>query len=164
MHVTTSRFGTVEVPDDSLVTFADGLPGFPGARTMALLGAGDVPGAAAGDGHQNLFWLQDAGDPDLAFLTIVPWSAYPDYDIEIDPAMLDEMGSGDAQPDDVCVLNVVTGRREHGALKMTTNLLAPIVIDTAARTGRQVILAHPDLPVQAPLAASAPDAGDQITC
>ncbi|HWL43419.1 MAG TPA: flagellar assembly protein FliW [Ilumatobacter sp.] len=159
MQVTTTRFGTVEVPDDGLVTFADGLPGFGGPRTMALFGAGDIAGASAADGHQNLFWLQDVGDPDLAFLTIVPWSAYPDYDIEIDP---DEIDHADA--DDVCVLNVVTVRREHGGMQMTANLLAPIVIDTARRTGRQLILDDPALPIQAPLAESSNATGDEITC
>lgn len=157
MQVTTTRFGTVEVPDDGLVTFTDGLPGFAGARTMALLGAGDIPGTQPSEGHQNLFWLQDVDDPDLAFLTIVPWSAYPDYDIEIDPAEIDH-----AEPDDVCVLNIVTVRRERGGMQMTTNLMAPIVIDTARRTGRQLILDDPTLPIQAPLAESNNDTGDQI--
>lgn len=159
MQVTTTRFGTVEVPDDGLVTFADGLPGFGGTRTMALLGAGDIPGAAPGDGHQNLFWLQDVHDPALAFLTIVPWTAYPDYDIEIDPDEVDH-----AEADDICVLNVVTVRREHGGLQMTTNLAAPIVIDTARRIGRQVILDDPSLALQAPLAESTNATDDQITC
>jgi flagellar assembly factor FliW len=39
---------------------------------------------------------------------------------------------------------------------MTTNLLAPIVIDTRARIGRQIILDSGDWPVQAPLAESKP--------
>lgn len=159
MQVTTTRFGTVEVPDDGLLTFADGLPGFGGHRTMALLGAGDLPGTTVADAHQNLFWLQDVDDPDLAFLTIVPWAAYPDYDIEIDPADVEH-----ADADDVCVLNVVTVRRDRGAMQMTANLMAPIVIDTARRTGRQLILDDPNLPIQAPLAESSNATGDQITC
>lgn len=159
MQVSTTRFGTVDIPDDGIVTFADGLPGFAGLRTMALLGAGDLTGAMPGEDHQNMFWLQDVHDPGLAFLTIVPWTAYPDYEIEIDPADVDH-----AAADDVCVLNVVTVRRERGGMQMTANLLAPIVIDTARRTGRQLILDDPNLSVQAPLAESNPDTGDQITC
>lgn len=164
MHVTTTRFGTVEVPDESLVTFADGLPGFPGRRRMALLGSGGLGSgggdAAGGSPHHDLYWLQDADDPDLAFLTIVPWAAFPDYDIEIDPAEV-----GGPEPDDVCVLNIVTVRREGGGVQMTANLLAPIVIDTAARTGRQLILADADLPLHAPLEAPlAPDDGRRAAC
>ena len=31
-----------------------------------------------------MYWMQDLDDGDLAFLCIVPWVAFPDYDIEID--------------------------------------------------------------------------------
>ena len=151
MQVETTRFGTLEIADDDLVVFEDGLPGFRGRRTMVLLGGGELPGADPVGDHHTLFWLQDVADPDLAFMTIVPWAAYPDYDIEIDPSEVDG-----AVVDDLCVLTIVTVRREHGGIQLTANLLAPVVIDTATKHGRQVILQNQDWPVQAPLAASAP--------
>ncbi len=146
MQVETSRFGTIEAADDEVVSFPDGLPGFREPHEMVLLGGGQLPGGVEGQGHHTLFWLQDVADPDLAFLTIVPWSAYPDYDIDIDPAEV-----GDADPDDLCVLSIVTVRRDDGGIRLTSNLLAPIVIDTAARIGRQVILDDRTWPVHAPL-------------
>ena len=149
MQVESSRFGTFEVPDDEVVSFPDGLPGFPGAHRMALLGAGQMPGAESVTGHHALFWMHDVDDPELAFLTIVPWSAYPDYDIDVDPTEVD-----DADPDDICVLAIVAVRREQGGVRLTSNLRAPIVIDTARRVGRQVILQDADWPVHAPLAAA----------
>ena len=152
MQVDTTRFGTIEIDDDELVVFDDGLPGFRGRRTMVLLGGGEMPGGEAGDGNHSLFWLQDVSDPDLAFMTIVPWAAYPDYDIDIEPSEVDG-----AQVDDLCVLTIVTVRREDGGVRLTSNLLAPIVINTASRQGKQVILQNQDWPVQAPLAAVAPD-------
>lgn len=157
MQVETTRFGTVEVPDDDVVAFPDGIPGFRGAHRMALLGGGELPGSEPVDGHHSLFWLQDVDDPDLAFLTIVPWSAYPDYDIDIDPTEV-----GHADPDDLCVLAIVTVRRGDGAVRLTSNLLAPIVIDTASRTGRQVILSDHDWPVHAPLATTGQDAAGTV--
>lgn len=144
MQVNTTRFGPVEVSADELVTFDDGLPGFPGQRTMVLLGAGDMPGGLPSDGHHSLFWLQDTTDPDLAFLTIVPWSAYPEYDIDI------EFEGSD--PDDLCVLAIVTVRREDGGVRLTSNLRAPVVIDSRTRRGRQLILHDQDWPIHAPLA------------
>jgi flagellar assembly factor FliW len=155
MQVDTTRFGTIEIDDDELVVFDDGLPGFRGRRTMVLLGGGEMPGGEAGGdaggGHHSLFWLQDVSDPELAFMTIVPWAAYPEYDIDIDPSEVDG-----AQVDDLCVLNIVTVRREDGGVRLTSNLLAPVVINTASRKGKQVILQNQDWPVQAPLAAVAP--------
>ena len=107
MQVETTRFGAIEVPDDEVVAFADGLPGFQEVRAMALLGAGEIEGASSAGGHHSLFWLQDVADPDLAFLTIVPWTAYPDYDIDIDASELDAAISA-SRPDDLCVLAIVT--------------------------------------------------------
>lgn len=147
MHVESSRFGTIDVPDDEVVTFPDGLPGFPAVRRMALLGAGAMPGVEHASDHHTLFWLHDLDDPALAFLTIVPWSAYPDYDIEIDPADVD-----DADADDLSILAIVTVRREDGTVRLTSNLLAPVVIDTVRRVGRQIILNDSTWPVHAPLA------------
>ena len=154
MQVDTTRFGTIEIDDGEVVVFDDGLPGFRGRRSMVLLGGGEMPGSEPAEGHHSVFWLQDVTDPDLAFMTIVPWAAYPDYDIEIDPSEVDG-----ATIDDLCVLSIVTVRREDGGVRLTSNLLAPVVIDTATRKGRQLILQNQDWPVQAPLAAAAPGTG-----
>lgn len=147
MQVETSRFGTIEVPDDDIVVFPDGLPGFRGRHEMIMLGAGQLPGSIEFGDQHSLFWIQDVVDPDLAFLTIVPWTAYPDYDFDIEP---DDIAGTAA--DDLCILNIVTVRREHGGVRLTTNLLAPVVIDTRARAGKQVILTDRSWPVHAPLA------------
>jgi flagellar assembly factor FliW len=159
MHVETSRFGTLRIPEDEIVTFPEGLPGFKGRHEMALLGGGHLPGGAELigdllDGSHSLFWLQDVNDPDLAFLTIVPWTAYPDYDIEIDPKAFDAARPDAVVEDNLCVLAIVTVRREHGGVQLTSNLLAPVVIDTERRIGRQLILDDRSWPVHAPLAAS----------
>jgi flagellar assembly factor FliW len=154
MQVDTTRFGTIEIDDHEVVVFDDGLPGFRGRRSMVLLGGGDMPGGEAAEGHHSIFWLQDVNDPDLAFMTIVPWAAYPDYDIEIDPSDVDG-----ASVDELCVLSIVTVRREDGGVQLTSNLLAPVVINAATRRGRQVILQNQDWPLRAPLAASASGAG-----
>lgn len=151
MHISTSRFGDLDIDDDELITFPDGLPGFAGARTMVLVGGGTLPGMDTDADHHMLYWMQDTIDPDLAFLTVVPWGVYPDYDIDIDPSDVD-----DGQPDDLCVLSIVTVRRENGGVRMTSNLLAPVVINTVTQTGRQLILDDVTWPVAAPLAESAP--------
>jgi flagellar assembly factor FliW len=146
MHLQTTRFGPIDIDDDEVVTFADGLPGFPGPRRMALIGAGGLPGAVPADGHHSLFWLQDTDDAELAFLTIVPWTAYPDYDIEVDEADLDG-----ALDDDVSILAIVTVRREDGGVRLTTNLMAPIAIDVRRRVGHQLILNDSRWSITAPL-------------
>ena len=157
MHVETTRFGDIEASPEDLVVFPDGIPGFAGRREMVVIAGGDLLGAEGADGHPSLFWLQDTSDPDLAFLTTVPWLAYPDYDIEPD---LDPEVFADTNPDDICVLAIVTVRRDGEQATLTTNLLAPIIIDERQRVGKQVILDDGDWPVQAPLAESRPVGAD----
>ena len=154
MQIDTSRFGEIEIADDEVITFPDGLPGFAGRRSMVLIGGGNLPGLEVSDEYETLYWIQDTVDPDLAFLTLVPWEVYPDYDIDIDPSDAD---GGD--PDDLCVLSIVTVRRDNEEVRMTSNLLAPVVINTKTRTGRQVILNDQTWPVHAPLAESAAPSG-----
>jgi flagellar assembly factor FliW len=151
MQVKTTRFGTIDVAEEEIVRFTDGLPGFRGARSMVLIGAGHLAGTESVDGQHSLFWLQDVADPDLAFLTTVPWIAYPDYDFEIDPSDV----HGAAQ-EDLSVLAMVTVRREDDTVRLTTNLLAPIVIDAKTRVGQQLILQDSDWPIHAPLADALP--------
>ena len=151
VQVETTRFGTIEVNDEEIVVFPDGLPGFRGQRRMVLVGAGDLLGVENGQGHHTLYWLQDVHDPELAFLTTVPWVAYPEYDIDIDSELV-----ADASPDDICVLVMVTIRRDGESARLTTNLLAPIVIDSARRIGQQIILQDSEWPLQAPLAECQP--------
>jgi flagellar assembly factor FliW len=157
MHVQTTRFGSIDVDDNELVRFDDGLPGFPGTRLMTLIGAGELPGAAPGDGHHTLFWLQDTTEPDLAFLTIVPWTAYPEYDIEVDDTTLDG-----AEADDVSILAIVTVRREDGGVRLTSNLLAPIAIDVRRRVGHQLILNDPRWSITTPLVEARPSAPGDV--
>lgn len=150
MKVDTTRFGVIDIDEETLLTFADGLPGFPGRHRMALLGSGQVPGQpdVALD-HQTMYWLQDADDGALAFLCIVPWAVFPDYDVDLD---VESLGVSDER--EVCVLAIVTVRREDGAMLMSANLRAPVVVNTTTRAARQVILTTSRWPVIATFATS----------
>ena len=146
MHIETRRFGTLEIDDDAAFDVSSGIPGFPEMRHVALLGAGTMPGHENDDDY-SMYWLQDLDDGDLSFLCIVPWVAFPDYDIEID-----ERSLGIADQTDIRVLSLVTTRREEGLALLTANLRAPLVVDTRARRLQQVILSDSRWPIRAPFA------------
>ena len=150
MKVETTRFGVIDVDEETLLTFADGIPGFPGMHRMARLGSGQVPGQPdVGTEQQTMYWLQDVDDGELAFLCIVPWAVFPEYDVDLD---VESLGITDER--DVCVLAIVTVRRDGGAMLMSANLRAPIVVNVATRAGRQVILTTSRWPVVATFATS----------
>ena len=149
MELETRRFGTITVEDDESFEVPNGIPGFPEMRRVTVLGAGPTPGQeGTGDAEHMLFWLQDLDDGALAFLCVVPWVAFPDYDIDIDERTL-----GIEDEADVRILSLITTRRTGdagGGTTMTANLRAPIVVDTRRRRIQQVILSDSRWPVRAP--------------
>jgi flagellar assembly factor FliW len=148
MQIETRRFGTIEVDDDEVFGVPNGIPGFPALQRVTLLGAGPSdPNAPEGVEDHSLFWIQDLDDGDLAFLCVVPWIAFPDYDIDID-----EKSLGIDDEADVRVLSLLTTRRDDGESTMTANLRAPLVVDVRRRRLQQVILSDSRWPIRAPFA------------
>lgn len=122
--------GTLDVGADALFDFDAGLYGFPGARRFAL-----VP--AARDG---LWWLQSAEDPALVFLLADPFHFFPAYAPDVPDAELAQLGGGGAPPADRVGVYAVVTLGTAGAPTASANLRAPVLLDTGAGRGRQVVL------------------------
>jgi flagellar assembly factor FliW len=141
MRVVTERFGEIDVDDDRVLAFDEGVPGFPSARRFALVEVDD---------SDSFFWLQSLEDPELAFLCAVPWPFFPDYEPELSEG--DQAALAVEQAEDVLVLVVLTVDRD--ASQVTANLMGPVMINQRTRTGRQVVLSDSDYPLRAPLSAA----------
>lgn len=129
----SSRFGTVEVEPDAVITFPRGLIGLGGSR-FALVG---------GESDQ-IVWLHSVDDPDLAVPVASPWSFFPDYSVDLPDDEAERLGI--SSPDDARVLVVV--RVGETAKDCFANLKAPILV--AGGQGHQV-LNEADAPLRAPL-------------
>lgn len=134
MLLTSSRFGTLEVPDEAIVEFPSGLVGLGGSR-YALLER---------DGTNAFLWLQSLDDPDLALPVVDPWRFFPDYRLELTESDAQRLGAGD--PEHTTLYVTVRGTDDEG---FSANLRAPIVIIGAL--GHQLINQAADAPVRAPL-------------
>lgn len=125
MLIQTMRFGPIEVDDGKLMTFPDGLLGFPKHHRFALLQTSPDPA---------LFWLQSVEDPDLAFVVCDPLPFVPDYQVPIRREELETIGLHDAGDSQVLVIvNKVNG-------VLTGNLLGPLVVNAQTLTARQLVL------------------------
>ncbi len=127
MRVHTLRFGEIDVPQEAVLHFSDGILGFPGLRRCCLL-----PHTSAA----GIRWLQSLDDPALAFLTVEPHLIFPGYEIELPDADALALDLTDAKQ--AAVLTLITISQDVSAA--TANLLAPIVINTRTCLARQVIL------------------------
>jgi flagellar assembly factor FliW len=137
--VRSERLGDLEVADDKLLTFPEGLVGFPGDTRFVMIEITD---------DEAYRWLQSVDDPTLSFLTVIPWHFFPDYEPEIDPLTQQELGLKVVT--DAIVLCVVT-IREGSPVPVTANLLGPLVVNTVSRVGRQIVLADSGYPARAGL-------------
>lgn len=127
--ITTTRFGNVEIDEDRVIHFPEGLLGFPEQKHYALLE--HTPASP-------FCWLQSMERPDLAFVLTNPFFVDNDYlkNLSTNEAALFQ----DPKGGEVSVFALVTippGKVEE----MTVNLLGPLVIEEKTRIGRQVIIA-----------------------
>ena len=124
--------------DPPVLTFRDGIPGFPGATRWVLTDLVD-------DGAFQL--LQSVDDPDLAMVVGVPWLFFPDYAPDLDDDEVRALGITD--PEDVVLFCSVTVPEDGDA--PTMNLLGPFVVNRHTQEGRQLVLGIDDAQVRTPL-------------
>lgn len=125
MLIDTRRFGALEVDGDRIITFEQGLLGFPERRRYALIQTSTDP---------VFFWLQSVEDPDLAFVVCDPLAFVPDYQV---PIRRDDLeGLQIHELTDCQVLVIVNKVEDH----LTANLLGPLVIGAQSLLGKQLVL------------------------
>jgi flagellar assembly factor FliW len=137
--IQSDQLGSVDIDESKVLSFAEGLLGFPDISRFAVVDAGD-------DG--TYFWLQAVDDPQLAFLVAVPWAFFPDYAPVLSDADQHALALTDADDATLFCLLTIT---DDG---VTANLLGPLVVNTATRQGRQVVLGDSDYSTRTALAAA----------
>jgi len=127
MIIQTRFFGDVEINEDEIFVFPEGILGFEDSRKFVLL---DVP-------KNDLFKiLQDVERKYVSFIIAVPWGIQGGYDINIPDEVLLRIQI--QRKEQVLVMNIVT--MPEALEKSTINLLAPLVMNVDARLGRQYVL------------------------
>ncbi len=127
MNVQTTRFGALEVPDSSCYEFPGGILGFPGLARYVLF---DNPAGGP------LKWLQALEDPALAFVCCDPTLFQPDYRVTVRREELADIVLERAQDGHVLVILVI-GKNPADT---TANLLGPVILNTASRLGKHLVL------------------------
>ena len=149
MEIQTTRFGTLNVDEERIISFPKGLLGFPEHSRYALIQTGE---------ENYFFWLQCVDEPNLAFVVTDPSIFFKEYEVPIKGETQAELGLEDAAYAQVFV---ICNKVEDW---LTGNLLGPIVVNAQNRAALQVVLTDKKwttrqplmrLSAQAPLAKSA---------
>jgi len=138
MELQTTRFGqieTIEIPEEMVLEFPHGLPGFESQKSFALIEEAR---------YLPFRWLQSIVDPYITFMVIQPELVVEQYDVDVvgfDVECLELVEGID--PDVFCILVMPEDVRSA-----TVNLKAPIVVNRPRQRGKQVILTDERYPLR----------------
>lgn len=130
------------IREQKVFTFPAGLPGLPLELTrFALIALSE---------DSPFFFLQSMEDENTGFILVNPFALFPGYEFDLPDEEAETLGFG--APEQVTVFCIVNAGR--GLKNATANLLAPVAINTATGTARQVVLNDRRYCVRHPLPAT----------
>jgi len=130
----TTRFGEIEVAENEIITFKQGLYGFRDEHQFVLLS----------DEETDFCWLQSITNPDLAFIVIEPWAFCKDYEFDLSEEVKSELEVESEK--DILVLNIVVV--PENPREMTMNLKAPVIVNKGTYLAKQIILDSEEYPIK----------------
>ncbi len=140
MKLTTRIFGEVDIEDNKIINFPNGIIGFPDLKRFTLMHDEE-------QGTGTIKWLQSIEEPGFAMPVIDPLIVCPDYNPQVDKNEL--LDIGELKDDDLLVLVTVTV--PHDLTKMTVNLKGPFIINVADMKASQTIIDNDEYPVKFPI-------------
>lgn len=138
MQIETKYFGKIDIEDNKILHFDNGLFGFEEYKDYTILY--DLDG-----GESPLFsWLQSTTEKSLAFPVVNPRRIKEDYDPIVEDALLEGLGA--FGEDDMLVLLLATVPTD--VKKTSVNMKAPLVINAGTRKGIQIIAENGDYEIK----------------
>ena len=140
MIIQTTRFGQVQVQDEDVLAFPEGILGFNELRKFVLLD----------DPNDEIFaWLQSCEQPAIAFPVLEPELFTEQYRITLAKSDLETLKLQSIEGARMfCIVTI-----PDDPTLMTANLKAPIVVNAAQKVARQCVLQDNNLAIREPIFA-----------
>jgi flagellar assembly factor FliW len=120
----TSRFGSLQVENDKIIHFPNGLLGFPEVKRYVLMDYKDTP----------LKWFQAVDEPDVAFIVAEPGIVLPGFNVELDAVTKQTLQL--EKDEDLAVLVVLRVEDD----RVIANLKGPLMINSKLMLGVQAVV------------------------
>lgn len=130
MQIDTYLFGKIDVSEESLITFPDGIPGFEQCKRFALVHESDNPSPSS-------FTLQSVDDSQVAFQIADPVSYGFHYELQLTDEESTKLKA--ASPSELSVM-LILFRREDRTGPIEASVWAPLIINTSSRVGIQKVM------------------------
>jgi len=138
MEFNTTKFGIIEVDDTKIINFENGLLGFEELKKYTIIKAEET---------KPFYWLQSLEDKSIALPCMNPFVIMPEYNPIIDEVVLHSLNANDSKK--LMVITTVTVPSDP--IKATTNLVAPIIINTENNKGLQYVTTNTDYNIRQPV-------------
>lgn len=129
MKILTKIFGEIEVNEEKVICFDEGIIGFPDLNRFMLIH--DVEAE-----KKTVSWLQSIDEPAFAMPVVDPLAVDSQYNPVVEDELLRPLG--DMVEEDIIVLVTMTVPAD--VKKATVNLKAPIVVNSNNLKACQIIL------------------------
>ena len=129
MIIKTRDFGEEEISEEVIIDFPNGVYAFEENHRFVLL-------SPCGENKYPM-WLHSIDNQNLCFIVFDPKEFVPDYSVELDEESKKLLEADGAELDYLCMAVV-----PDEYINTTINLKSPIVINSAAKKGVQVIAAE----------------------
>ena len=133
MKVETSRFGTLDISEEEIIRFPEGLYGFEKETEFTLLPFNP-------NVESPMEWMQSLKSTHLAFVVTDPYLYQPDYKLKLSEE--DNKRVELEEGDQYLTRAIVTIPKNYS--EMTANLIAPLVINKDKGVARQFVLTNMD--------------------
>ena len=138
MLVKTRYFGEIDLAEDKIITFENGIMGFEEYKRYTILFDKE-------DGKTPVIsWFQSLDDESLAIPVINPLLVKEDYNPTVENERLESLG----ELTDENIIILLTMTVPSDIKQMTVNLKAPLIINATTKKGAQIIVENKDYEVK----------------
>ncbi|MGD7023342.1 flagellar assembly protein FliW [Rossellomorea vietnamensis] len=127
MKILTKYHGEIDISQDEIWTFEEGIPGFLEEKQFVLLPLPQIDGFSV---------VQSIKTQELGFVVSNPFQFFSDYDFTLSNSTLELLDL--KEENNVKVLSILTVK--DPLTDTTANLQAPLILNTENQKGKQVIL------------------------
>jgi flagellar assembly factor FliW len=135
MEVSSSRFGSIQAPQNKIITMERPILGFESLKSFCLIEREE---------YRPFVWMQSTDKPDIAFVLANPLIFFPEYHIEVHSKEIAELGVTDTSSVETWVIITIPENPQE----MSANLQGPIIMNVDNRKAKQLVLVNSDYTVR----------------
>lgn len=142
MRVNTARFGTLNIEEDRIISFPNGIEGVCPFKRFFLIGF-----------ENRILWLHSIDDPNLAFMATDPFIFFPEYSFSLTDSAEALLKIENIK--DICVLTFLSFNKSTNTVQ--ANLKEPVIINANGKKATKIEIKDKPYTTAVPLPLSAQD-------